>query len=158
MAHTEEAKAKMSAAKKGKKFTEEHRAALSAAKKGIKRAPEVCAKIAASHTGLKHSEETLAKISEAKIKYAAYREKMTGFKYNMDDSHVLTSESRQYQKPDWLNDKCWTEFKTNQMLFKLIEISLTKRNLWQREKDWINALFKNIVIEDHFTKSFEKDA
>ena len=150
MAHTEEAKAKMSAAKKGKKFTPEHRAALSAAKKGVKRPPEVCAKIGAAHRGMKRTEEQKKTISEAKIKYAAIREKMTGFKYNMDDSHVMQSDSRQYQKPYGVNDKKWTEFKTNQMLFKLIEISLTQRNLWQREKDWINSLFKNILIENHF--------
>ena len=136
--------------KKGHVFTEEHKANLRKAKLGKKLPAETCAKMSASKVGHETTEETREKISEAKIKYAAIREKYTGSKYNLDNSHVMTSDSRQYQKPYWIDDKCWTEYKTNCELWHLIDISFTRRNLWQREKDWINAIFKGIEIIDNF--------
>ena len=45
---TDEVRAKMSAALKGRKFSAEHRAKLNASKKGISRTPEVKAKIRAT--------------------------------------------------------------------------------------------------------------
>lgn len=99
--------------------------------------------------GHETTEETRAKIAEMKVKYAAIREKFTGFKYT-DERHLRTNDSRQYQKPYWINDDCWTEFKTNCELWHLVDLMHTKRNLWQREKEWINAIFKGIEIIDKF--------
>lgn len=61
-------KAKMSASRKGRKFTDAHRAAMSAAQKGRKKPPrstEWCAAHAAKMRGRKHTTETKAKISAA---------------------------------------------------------------------------------------------
>lgn len=147
---TEEGRKRLSESRKGKPLSAETRAKMSAAKKGKKLPAEVCAKISKSHIGITHSDATKKAISEAKIKYAAMREKMTGFKYNIDDSPAFTADSRQFQKPYWIDDKSWTEQKTNAFLWKLLAISWTTRNLWDREKDWINSLFKNIEIVDKF--------
>lgn len=135
---------------KGKPKTEEAKAKMRAAKLGKKLPAKTRQKMSMSRTGHTHSEETKAKISEAKIACAALREKLTGTKYNIDDSHILTSDSRQYQKPYWIDDKCWTEFKTNCELWHLIDLSCTTRNLWPKEKEWIHAIFKNIEIIDNF--------
>ena len=66
---TEEHKAKISAAHKGIKYTEETKAKMSASHKGRKMKPfteEHKAKISASRKGKKHTEEAKAKISAAK--------------------------------------------------------------------------------------------
>lgn len=65
---SEETRAKISTAHKGKKLTPETRAKLSAAHKGKSRAPlsqETRAKISASRKGIHHSEETRARLSTA---------------------------------------------------------------------------------------------
>ena len=61
--HTDETKAKMSAAKCGRKLSPETRAKISAAKCGRKFSPETRAKISAANSGRKLSPETRAKIS-----------------------------------------------------------------------------------------------
>lgn len=67
--HTEEAKARMAASKRGKKrraFSEEHREKLAAAGKGRIHNAEARAKISATHKGKLKSEAHRQKISEAK--------------------------------------------------------------------------------------------
>ncbi|CAG8659628.1 13766_t:CDS:2, partial [Acaulospora colombiana] len=64
--HSDEAKAKISDAKKGKSHSEEHKANISAAGKGKSHSEETKAKMSASHKGQKHSAETKAKLSAAK--------------------------------------------------------------------------------------------
>lgn len=68
MVHSEDAKRRISLAKTGKKrapFSDETRARMSAAAKGRKQSPEAIAKTAAAHRGMKRSPETLAKMSAA---------------------------------------------------------------------------------------------
>ena len=60
-----ETKAKMAAAKTGKKRSPETRAKIGAARTGKKRSPETKAKMAAAKTGKKRSPETKAKIAAA---------------------------------------------------------------------------------------------
>ena len=62
-AYTDEARAKMSAAKKGRKLSLEHRAKISAAALGRKNALEAIAKSSAARRGAKRSAETIAKLS-----------------------------------------------------------------------------------------------
>lgn len=62
---TAEAKAKMSASRKGRKLTPEHRAKLSAAKVGKKLSPEHCRHISEGNKGKSVSEESRRKMSEA---------------------------------------------------------------------------------------------
>lgn len=67
--HTDEVKAKISAAHKGmkgKKQSPETRAKMSAAHKGKKQSPESVAKSVAARRGLKRSDETKARMSAAK--------------------------------------------------------------------------------------------
>jgi group I intron endonuclease len=61
--HSEETKAKMSAAQKNRIFSEEHKAKLSAAAKNRTHSEEAKAKLSASGKGKTLSEETKAKIS-----------------------------------------------------------------------------------------------
>ena len=63
--HSEETRAKISAAKRGHKHSEEAKAKMSAAQRGRKLTPEHRAKISASNKGRKVSDETRAKISAA---------------------------------------------------------------------------------------------
>ena len=63
--HTEETKAKISAANKGKKRSEEAKANMSAANKGKKHSEESKAKMSAAKKGRKRSEEAKANISAA---------------------------------------------------------------------------------------------
>lgn len=68
--HTPEARAKISAAQKGKNagpLSAAHRAKLSAAKKGRRRTPEARAKISAGLTGLVITPETRAKIAASRM-------------------------------------------------------------------------------------------
>ena len=65
---SEEQKAKMSAAQKGKKMSEESKAKLSASRKGKTQGPmseEQKAKMSAAQKGKRHSEESKAKMSTA---------------------------------------------------------------------------------------------
>ena len=67
--HSEESKAKISAANKGKKgkpLSEEHKAKISAANKGKPLSEETKAKLSASLKGREFSEETRAKLSAAR--------------------------------------------------------------------------------------------
>lgn len=61
---TLEHKAKLAAAKKGRKISEEHKAKLHAGRKGKKNTPEHTAAVIASRVGSKHTEEAKAKMSE----------------------------------------------------------------------------------------------
>lgn len=61
---SEEAKAKMAAAKRGKKLTEDHRAALAAAHRGRTHSPETRAKMSAWQIGRKRPEETCKRIGD----------------------------------------------------------------------------------------------
>ena len=62
---SEEAKRKMSEAKKGKKLSEETKKKMSETKKGKKRSEEIKRKISKAHKGKKHSKEHIKKMSEA---------------------------------------------------------------------------------------------
>jgi len=64
---SDESRAKMRLAQKGRTFSEETRAKMSAAQKGVKKSPEHAAKVGARHKGKKVvvSPETAKKISEA---------------------------------------------------------------------------------------------
>lgn len=64
---SEETKAKIGAAFRGRKLTDEHKANISAAHKGKKRTPEHQAKLTSSQIGRPKSDETKAKISAAKM-------------------------------------------------------------------------------------------
>ena len=64
--HSAESKAKMSAAKKGRKLSAEHKAKIGAAKKGRKLSAEHKAKMSKAKKGRKHSAESKAKMSKAK--------------------------------------------------------------------------------------------
>lgn len=64
---SEETKAKMSAAQKGKPRSLEQRAKIAATLKGRSPSPETVAKLAASNTGKRHTPETRAKISASHI-------------------------------------------------------------------------------------------
>lgn len=73
---TERQRAALAVYNAEKKLTEEHKAKLSAAKKGKTRPPhslETRAKIAASHIGIRPKAETLKKMSDAKIGKAVGR-------------------------------------------------------------------------------------
>lgn len=59
---SKETRKKMSIARKGRKFTEEHKAKISAAHKGKKKDPEAVRKMRETQTGKKLSEEHKAKI------------------------------------------------------------------------------------------------
>jgi hypothetical protein len=63
--HSEETKAKMSAAAKGKPKSAEHRANLSKSRMGMRPSDEARAKMSAAQTGRKHSPETIQKIRDA---------------------------------------------------------------------------------------------
>jgi group I intron endonuclease len=65
--HTAVARAKMSAAKRGKPKSAEHRAKMSAAKRGKSLSAETRAKISAASLGKSHTTETRAKISAANL-------------------------------------------------------------------------------------------
>lgn len=72
--HSEEVKAKMSAAKKGKPLSKEHSAKISAANKGragigkgVPRSAEVCAKISKSSKGRKFSAERCEQMSKSRL-------------------------------------------------------------------------------------------
>lgn len=70
-------RAALAAYNTGKTLTDEHKAKLSAAKKGRRRpphSPETRAKIAAAHMGIRPSAETLRKMSIAKIGKAVGRD------------------------------------------------------------------------------------
>lgn len=76
---SDEAKAKMSAAKigktsptKGKKLSDEHKAKISAAKIGKKLSDEAKDRMSAAKKGIKHSDEHKAKLSAAQKKKAVY--------------------------------------------------------------------------------------
>lgn len=87
---SQEAKARMSAAHRGKKLSPEHIAKISAAKRGkpnpklaaarrgMKRSEETKKKISASNRGKKRSEETKAKIAAAQSKPVQALDKATG--------------------------------------------------------------------------------
>ena len=62
--HTKEARAKMSALRKGKRFLDKHKQKLSKANKGKKLSSETRDKLSIAHTGKKPSEETKLKISK----------------------------------------------------------------------------------------------
>lgn len=64
-ASTNEARAKISAAHKGKPKSSEHRAKIAAAKRGKKNSPEHVAKSAAAKLGSRHTAEAKARISAA---------------------------------------------------------------------------------------------
>lgn len=67
--HSEKTRAKISAAKKGKKrapFTEQHRANMSLAHQGKRRSDETRAKISAAHRGVVFSDQHRANISAAR--------------------------------------------------------------------------------------------
>lgn len=100
--HSEQTRAKMSAARKGKKgkpHTAEWRANHSAMLKGRKQSPEHIAKRAAAREGNKHTPETCAKIS-AKLKgrkeSAATREKKSAAQMGNKNAlgHKQTPEHR----------------------------------------------------------------
>lgn len=62
---TDEAKAKMSEAKRGIEFSPDHRAKLAEAKRGKKKTPAAIEKTAAAHRGMKHTPEAKGKMSIA---------------------------------------------------------------------------------------------
>lgn len=64
--HSAETKAKLSAAAKGRKLSEEHKAKIGAAGKGRKQSEETRAKKSSANKGKKRSSETKAKISAAR--------------------------------------------------------------------------------------------
>ena len=66
MTHSEEARAKISEANKGRVASAETRAKMSEANKGKKKTPETRAKMSEARKGWVYSAETLAKMSEAK--------------------------------------------------------------------------------------------
>jgi len=63
--HTPEARAKMSAQRKGRKLTEEHKRKIGAACKGQKRSEDFCRKISAAHRGKILSPEHRDRLSQA---------------------------------------------------------------------------------------------
>ncbi len=63
---TDEHKAKIAAAKRGRKLTPQTKEKISTVKKGRKMSDEHKAKIAAAHTGIKHTSQTKQKMSESK--------------------------------------------------------------------------------------------
>ena len=64
---SQESRAKMRAAKVGRKLTQEHVAKVAAAHRGKKRSPETCAAIATGRRGIKVSAEGRARISASQI-------------------------------------------------------------------------------------------
>ena len=87
--HSEEHKAKLSAAHKGKKMSDEARRNMSIAKTGKKRPPvsdETRAKMSAAQKGKKHTEETKAKLSKIK----------SGFKHTDETKAKISANNAKY--------------------------------------------------------------
>jgi group I intron endonuclease len=95
--HSEESRAKMSAANKGRRHSAESCANMSAAAKGKKQSAETRAKIGAASKGRKPSAETRAKLSAAnkgKKMSTESRAKMSVAKSNLTGDQVLEIRRR----------------------------------------------------------------
>lgn len=83
--HSDEARAKLSAAGKGRKKSPEHRAKIGAGNRGKKQTPEAKAKIAVAHKGKNLSATTKTKLSVAERHETSYKNLLAEM-----DSHCLS--------------------------------------------------------------------
>ena len=102
--HTAASKAKMRAAKLGRKLSAETRANMSAAHKGKKIPPAVVAKVAAANTGKRHSKATKEKIAASKRGKplsAAHRQKISDTLTGRTHSPETKAKIAKTQKANW---------------------------------------------------------
>jgi hypothetical protein len=95
--HTDETKSKMSEAKKGKSFSEEHKANISAAKKGKMHTDETKSKM--SEAKQQMSDETKSKMSEAKKGKMHTEESKVKMRKPKSDEHKAKISAANKGKP-----------------------------------------------------------
>jgi hypothetical protein len=101
-----EHRAKLAAAKKGRKISKEHHAKLVVNRKGSKNSPEHAAAIIASRIGSKHSEESKKKMSESRknnpnIKLISSEAGKASQKSRKDSGYYQSEEWKQIVKLGW---------------------------------------------------------
>lgn len=93
MRHSDEARAKMSAAHAGRQKTDEHQQAINAALKGRQLSEQCKKKLSAARTGSTHSDETRAKMSNARKGKTASVESRAKIAAAMKQRHAAYREA-----------------------------------------------------------------